>query len=408
VTRRPQIVVLGMMTKMPVGGVVWQNLHYLLGFERLGYEAYYVESHARTPSAFMEHEHDDGSGKAAAFIDATLRRFGLGDRWAFVALHDDGRCYGMSDARLARLYRSADAVINLHGATVPLPEHHATGRLVYLETDPGQLQVELHEGVQETIDFLEPHCAFFSFAENAGGPDCALPSSDRFRFRPTRQPVVVDLWEDVAHEAQVDTFTTIGNWRQHWRTVRLDGEAYTWTKDSEFERFLTLPERTARRFELALSSYQDADRRRLEHHGWRVREAHEVSADAETYRTYVAGSRGEFTAAKDQNVRLRTGWFSDRSATYLAAGRPVVTQDTGFGCALPTGEGLFAVAGVDEAVEAFDRIEADYAAQRAGARAVARECFEAERVLAAMLDAIGVGRPRSRQRPGVQTTPSGA
>ena len=193
---RPKIVLLGMMTKMPVAGVVWQNLHYLLGFERLGYEAYYVETHARTPSMLMSREDDDSSALAAEFIAAIMRRFGLADRWAFKALHDDGRCFGMSELQLERLYGSAELLINLHGGTQPLPELSAGGRLVYLETDPVQLQLELKHGVQETIDFLEPHSAFFTFAENWGSPDCGLPQHDRFRFVPTRQPVVVDLWPD--------------------------------------------------------------------------------------------------------------------------------------------------------------------------------------------------------------------
>jgi hypothetical protein len=190
---RPKVVLLGMMTKMPVAGVVWQNLHYLLGFERLGCEAYYVETHARTPSMLMSHEDDDSSALAAEFIAAIMRRFGLADRWAFRALHDDGRCFGMSESQLERLYGEADVILNLHGGTQPLPELAAGGRLVYLETDPVQLQLELRHGIEETLDFLEPHCAFFTFAENWGQPDCGLPHQERFRFVPTRQPVVIEL-----------------------------------------------------------------------------------------------------------------------------------------------------------------------------------------------------------------------
>src|SRR5213594_3666090 len=177
IAMKPKIVVLGMMTKMPVAGVVWQTVHYLVGLERLGYDVYYVEAHARTPSMFMEREQDDGSGRAAAFIDRVARRFGFAGRWAYHALHDDGRCYGMSESALRRLYESAALIINLHGGTMPLPEHYATGRLVYLETDPVLLQIELHENNPETIAFLEPHCAFFTFGENYGSDDCGLPVS---------------------------------------------------------------------------------------------------------------------------------------------------------------------------------------------------------------------------------------
>jgi GT2 family glycosyltransferase len=386
---RPKIVLLGMMTKMPVAGVVWQNLHYLLGFERLGCETYYVETHARTPSMLMAHPDDDGSALAAEFIAAIMRRFGLADRWAFRALHDDGGCFGMSEMQLERLYGDADLILNLHGGTQPLPELAATGRLVYLETDPVQLQLELRHGVQETLDFLEPHCAFFTFAENWGAPDCGLPSQQRFRFVPTRQPVVMDLWPD--HSAQpADLFTTIGNWRQQWRDVTFEGERYTWSKHHEFLKHLDLPRRTGQAFELALSSCEPAERQLLLERGWRVRDALEVSRGIDRYRDYVGESRGEFTVAKDQNVRLRTGWFSDRSATYLASGRPVVTQDTGFGSILPTGEGLFSFDSSDAAADAISAINSDYARHATAARELAREHFHHEAVLRPLLDHLGI------------------
>jgi GT2 family glycosyltransferase len=386
---RPKVVVLGMMTKMPVAGVVWQNLHYLLGLERLGCEAYYVETHARTPSMLMNNEDDDSSALAAEFIAAVMRRFGLADRWAFHALHDDGRCFGMSQHQLSRLYGSAELLINLHGGTQPLPELSANGRLIYIETDPVQLQLELHHGVQETVDFLEPHSAFFTFAENWGKPDCGLPVQDRFRFIPTRQPVVLDLWPDRSPQP-ADVYTTIGNWRQAWRDVTFGGERYTWSKHHEFLKYLELPERSGQAFELALSSCPPEERQMLSERGWRLRDGLEVSRGIDSYRDYIAGSRGEFTVAKDQNVRLRTGWFSDRSATYLASGRPVLTQDTGFGSALPSGEGLLGFDSLEAAVEGVAEIDGDYSRHARAARQVAREHFSHEVVLGAMLEQLGV------------------
>ena len=128
----------------------------------------------------------------------------------------------------------------------------------------------------------------------------------------------------------------------------------------------------------------------LESHGWQVVDADEVSKDLDAYRDYVRGSRAEFTVAKDQNVRLRTGWFSDRSAAYLAAGRPVVTQDTGFGSTLPTGCGLFAFSTVDDSAAAVEAIGADYDRHSAGARGIAAEYFDHAVVLPALLSACGV------------------
>ncbi len=404
---RPKVVLLGMMSKMPVAGVVWQNLHYLLGLQRLGCEPYYVETHARTPSMLMASEHDDSSALAAEYIAAIMRRFGLSDRWAFRALHDDGRCFGMSESQLERLYGQAALLINLHGGTLPLPELAATGRLIYVETDPVQLQLELSHGVQETVDFLEPHCAFFTFAENwirppapprpPGNSDCRLPRQERFAFEPTRQPVVIDLWPDRSPQP-ADLFTTIGNWRQDWRDVTFAGQRYTWSKHHEFLKYLDLPSRTGRRFELALASCEEAERRMLAAHGWGVRDALQISRGIDDYRDYVGASRGEFTVAKDQNVRLRTGWFSDRSATYLASGRPVITQDTGFSCSLPTGAGLFGFDCPEAAAEAIARVDADYSLHSRAAREIARERFDHEVVLRPLLRRLDVklgGRARA-------------
>lgn len=392
-----KIVLLGMMTRIPVAGVVWQTIHYLLGFERLGYEAYYVEAHARTPSMLMEREEEDSSAKAASFIGGVMRRFGMADRWAFHGLHHDNRCYGLSEGELRRLYDSALMMVNMHGGTDPRAELYATDRLVYLETDPVQLQAELHEGVQATLDFLEPHCAFFSYAENYGSPDCGLPFQDRFPLHPTRQPVIMDFWQ--GRPGAREQLTTIGNWRQPWRDVILDGERYSWSKHNEFMKFIELPRQTPQPFELALSSYDPADQEMLEGHGWQVRHALDFSIDPDDYRDYITGSRGEYSVAKDQNVRLRTGWFSDRSVTYLAAGRPVINQDTGFSNVFPTGEGLFAFSTMEEILAAVEAINSDYRRHARAAEEIAREYFAHDVVLGRLLGDVGVELTSGRGYP---------
>jgi len=384
----PKIVVLGMLTKIPVAGVVWQTLHYLLGLRRLGLDPYYVEAHARSPSMLTPTPETDGAAAAAACIDRVMRRVDLGGSWAYQALHAAGRCYGMSERELLVLYDSAELIVNLHGGTAPRAEHSRSGRLVYLETDPVQLQAELAQEVPETLDFLEQHCAFFTFGENWGAADCGLAPTARFHFHPTRQPVVLDCWPLAEHVRPV--FTTVGNWRQRWRDVTLDGRTYSWSKHAEFARFLDLPARTGRAFELALASYDAGDRALLERHGWRVTDAAAISGDVDAYRRYVSESRGELTVAKEQNVVLRSGWFSDRSATYLGAGRPVITQETGFSNVLPTGTGLHAFGTLDEAAAAVDAVCADERAASADARAIAREWFDSDVVLGELLERCGV------------------
>jgi hypothetical protein len=287
----------------------------------------------------------------------------------------------MSRTELERLYRTADLLINLRGGTVPLPEHVETGRLIYLETDPVQRQIELHNNSQKALKHLEPHVAFFTWALNYGNPDCKVPIDPRFQFQRTLPPIVLDFWQPYANGAG-ELFTTIGNWRQPGR-VTYQGEAYYWSKDREFRKFIDLPSRVGPQFELALSStsHTAEDLALLTANGWQVRDSLVFSADLDLYRRYIAESRGEFTVAKDQNVRLRSGWFSERSAQYLAAGRPVITQDTRFGNVLPTGGGLFPFVDRIDIEDAVGKINGDYARHSRLAGEIAQESFSFDRVL---------------------------
>jgi glycosyltransferase involved in cell wall biosynthesis len=383
IRNRQKIVVLGMMGRMPVAGAVWQAMHYLIGFERLGYEAHYVEAHGCVSWAFGEDE-----SAIASFIDGVMKRFGMPDRWAFHARTGSGSYYGKSQQQVSALYDSAAAIINLHGGTVPTSEMAATKRLVYIDTDPVAVQIELHNQVQSTLDFLGQHCALFSFGENYHNPDCGLPSSDRFPFKPTRQPVVLDFWN--APGSQGRKFTTIGNWLQLRRVVEYDGVEYYWSKHLEFLKFLTLPGQSTEMFELALSGCDDSAQAMLKDNGWQFRDAFSFSRDLDAYRDYIRESKGEFTVAKEQNIHFRTGWFSDRSATYLAAGKPVITQETGFRNVLPTGEGLFGFSTIDEILAAIDAINSNYERHSRAAIAISQDYFSHDVVLTKLLSDLGI------------------
>lgn len=387
-TSKKKIVMLGMMTRIPVAGAVWGAMQYLIGFQRLGFDVYYVEAHGRTPSMLMQNDDDDSSALAAAFIDRVMRRFDLGDKWAFHALHDDGRCYGMTESQLMGLYQSADLLINFHGGTLPRPEHSESNRLLYLETDPVELEIELYHNDSQAIAFLEPHSSFFTWGLNYGQPDCQVPLPARFPFKTTCPVVVQDLWSSPANGA-ASSFTTIGNWRQTGQVEYL-GEIYTWSKHHEYLKIIELPKHTPQVFELALSSYENEDRRLLESHGWRVCNSMDFSTDLDSYRDYIHQSRGEFTVAKDQNVRLRSGWFSERSAQYLASGRPVITQATGFSNVLPTGEGLFEFSTMEDILTAVEAINSDYKGHSRAATDLAREYFNYDIVLPRMLAEAGL------------------
>jgi ATP-binding cassette, subfamily B, bacterial len=393
----PKIVLLGMLTRIPVAGVAWLVGQYANGFQRLGYDVYYVEAHARTPHMFVEN--DMGTDGAARYIADVARRFGFEDRWAFQALHEDGRCLGMSAEELDRLYRDAALIINMHGGTLPLPEHAATDRLVYMGTDPVATELKIHRGEREAIEFLDQHVAFFTWGLNYGNPSCLLPWAGAYSFIPTPPPVVLDFWHGELAPPPTSPFTTIGNWRQAKRPVEYEGRVYSWSKHKEFLKILDLPARTGTPLELALASYEPRDQLLLAEHGWRIRRGLEISGDLDRYRDYIASSAGELSAAKEQNVHFRTGWFSERSATYLAAGRPVILQDTGFGGALPTGEGLLGFDDLEGAADAMAEVTSNPAGHRAAAREIAREYLSHDVVLGNMLEHVGLrhSRPVSRR-----------
>jgi hypothetical protein len=389
---RPVIVVLGLMTRVPVGGVIWQTLQYLIGLQRLGFDVYYVEDHGMPPNMFCDETDLDGTRRAAEFIHRTLDGHGFGRRWSYHVWSGEEPYRGLSEGEIASAFAKAQAVINLSGGTVPRPLHRGKGAFIYLETDPVAPQIELHNGLRATEEFMAAHTAHFTFGENLGAPDCLVPvPPSPLMFYPTRQPIVLDLWSTDAPAGEF--FTTIANWRQPERQMTLDGEVYHWSKHYEFMKFIDLPQRTTQRFELALSSFEESDREMLEGRGWRVRRALDFSQDPDHYRAYIAQSRGEWTVAKDQNVRLRSGWFSDRAATYLASGRPVVTQETGFSNVLPTGCGLFAFSSMDECVQAIEEINSDYGRHSRGAAEIARESFSHDVVLPRMLEQAGVCLP---------------
>jgi hypothetical protein len=393
----PIIVVLGIMTRIPVGGVIWQTLHYLIGLRRLGFDVYYVEDHGMSPVMFCTGDDRYGTRGASKFIHENLVPYGFGDRWSYRMWNVEDGEGGLSQTATRRLFANAAAVINLSGGTAPQPRHRTPGAFIYLETDPVAPEIELHNRLQATADFMAAHTAHLTFGENLGAADCKVPVPPApLQFEPTRQPVVLDLWPSAAQPGP--RFTTVANWRQPQRQMTFAGEIYHWSKHYEFMKFLELPQVTSQGFELALSSYEESDRQMLETFGWKVRPALAFSGNADAYRAYITQSRGEWTVAKDQNVRLRSGWFSDRAATYLAAARPVITQETGFSNILPTGAGLFAFSTMDEILTAIEAINSNYEHHSHSAREIAREYFSDEVVLPRMLKHAGVSLPAHTAR----------
>ena len=384
---RGRIIVFGILFWYPLAGVTYQFLHYLVGLRRLGYDPYYIEDSGRW---VYDPALDDLSPDASPNVKAVaqvLEAHGFGDRWAFRGNYPDGRCYGMTVEQILKLYREADAFLNVTGAQEIREEHLLCPRRIYVESDPFASQAKVASGDREMISALAAHDTHFSFGENLGQPDCTVPV-ERFTWLPTRQPVGLDLWQH-ARRVNGAPYTTITTWHNTGKDITFNGERFYWTKDREFEKFLDLPQRRNAAFELA-AGVNETVRQRLQDHGWRQRHSVDLSTSLSRYREYIQGSRGEFTVARDQYVRPRTGWFSDRSACYLAAGRPVITQETGFSKFIPTGRGLFAFTTMDDVLAALDAIEADYEGHCRAAREIAEEHFSAEKVVGSLMARAGL------------------
>ncbi len=384
-----KLVVLGMMGRAPFAGQTWLYLNWLRGLAGLGHEVYYVEDDSVWPYDPEIDAVSDDCGYAVRHVARSMARIGLGERWAFRLADREDACWGMSESALRELYRSCDALLNVVGATDLREDQLLAPLRVYVETDPVTAELRLARGDGHTAEAFANHHILASYGENYGAPDCGVPlNGHEYVF--TRQPVDLELWP-MAFSARARQFTTIGNYRQDGDDVEWRGSVYHWSKHHEWERFIELPAKVSQDFELALMRCEPGDREQLLAAGWRLRSPFQMSLDAfGAYRRYIAASRGEFTVAKDQNVRLRSGWFSERAACYLASGKPVVTQDTGFSNVLPTGEGLFAVDDVEAAAAAIDEINADYHRHCQAARAIAVEHFEARAVAARLLSSVGL------------------
>ena len=384
-TRR--IVVLGMMGSYPFGGQTWLFLNWLRGLQRLGHDVWYVEDDVLWPYDGRTQTTTEDWTYAVDHIERCMQRIGLADRWGVRFSPVAGARWGPGAERIDELYRTCDVLLNVIGTRLREPHFEARLR-VYVETDP--VTDELRQACGDPFPDLhfDEHHLVATYGENYGADDCGVPFNGR-TFITTRQPVDLDLWP-MAFTPDAPAFTTIGNYRQDGKDVEYQGGVYRWSKHHEWAKFLELPRRVDQEFCLAVTADHD-DRDVLASHGWSVTNPLEMSMDVfGAYPDFIRASRAEFTVAKDQNVRLRSGWFSERDACYLASGKPVVAQDTGFGNVLPTGAGLFAVHDLDDAVEAVTAINRDYRRHCEAARDVAVEHFDAARVARRLLHDVGV------------------
>jgi hypothetical protein len=382
-------IVTGMITSYPVGGVVWDYGQYALGLERLGYEVFYLEDTGWQTYDPRKGEYGEDCSYAVEFLKTSLAQLSptLAKRWRFCNL--DGKTYGLDDKTFSEVLRDTDLFLNVSGGTLLRDEYLACKRKVLIDSDPGWNHFrnfpkwDANPNWQGSHGF-RAHDFFFTYAERIGKPNCVLPDFG-LAWQPTRPLVVMDCWHA---EPPGEKWTTVMTWKNFQETIQHNGVTYG-TKEMEFGNVEQLPARVKAKLEIAVGG-DSAPRERWRSLRWNVVESQNISRTAEEYRHYIQSSRGEFSVAKNVYAATRCGWFSCRSVCYLAAGLPVVVQDTGFSEFIPTGEGLFAFSNLDEAASGIEAVEKDYARHQRAARELARTKFASDVVLGDLLRRIGL------------------
>jgi hypothetical protein len=330
------IVVAGALAqKVGQGGHVWVLLQYLLGFQRLGWDVLFLDRLGQ--SACVDAAGRPCPPEAAAparRVAELMARFGLADAFALVC-DGDGRTVGPPRRTVVERVRESAFLLNVMGFLTDPQILAAADRRVFLDIDPGFGQMWRELGLH---DPFEGHHAHVTIGQNIGQPDCAIPSGG-LAWITTPQPIVLEHWPRQAGAGRA--FTSVASWRGAYGPVEYNGRTYG-LRVHEFRRFAALPRLCRQPFELALEIHpsDQPDRALLERNGWALVEPAAVAGDPWSYRAYVQGSRGELMVAKGMYVQSNSGWFSDRSICYLASGRPVVAQDTGFRSHCPTGRPL--------------------------------------------------------------------
>ncbi len=384
-----RIIVTGMAGLYPVGGVAWDYLQYVTGFFNMGHDVYYHEDTWSWPYHPIEKTYTPDPSYSVDYLRDFFKTYapGLLDRWHYMHLHETS--YGMSTEKFHKIAATADIFLNVSGACM-IPDNLSPRCLkIFLDSDPGYNQIMLSErfswseNVERWCASVEAHDRHFTYAENIYGPDCLVPRLG-FNWKTTRMPVSTEYWREAAQTAPLGPWTTVMTWNAFKGKLVYKGVEYG-SKGAEFEKLMELPQKVNLPLKVAIGGI-NAPLERLAKAGWEVADGPEATVTPAMYQDFIASSRGEISPAKQVYVALRTGWFSCRSACYLAAARPVVVQDTGFSSIYPTREGIMAYSTAEGAAECLASVEADYSRHSAAALEIAKQYFDAGKVLQKLID----------------------
>jgi hypothetical protein len=362
------------------GGVVWVPLQFLLGLKRLGHHVFFVEEcgadDIRPAGAPLERSEN------ASYFRSVMSQFGF-ERDSCLLLTGTTQSIGPDRAEVRTIAGSADLLVNISGVLKDEMLLEEVSTRVLVDLDPAFSQLWHEEGVDMG---LSRHTHHVTVGQAIGSPECPIPTGG-FDWIPTLQPVVLEQWPRATRIVE-EAFTTVANWRGYGSITRDD--VHYGQKAHSLRGFISLPKDTGERFLLALAidPGEEKDIAALADNGWEVIDPLTVASSPADFQHFVQGSRAEFGIAKSGYVASRCGWFSDRSAYYLASGRPVIAQETGFSQFLPAGAGLFAFETAEDAVGAIAELRRDYSRHAEAARGVAEEYFDSDKVLARLLERV--------------------
>lgn len=374
-----KIVVAGLAGTFPMAGSAMSWLQYVYGLKELGHEVFYVEDTDQYIYTPENNSFTDEEIIAVRRLSTMMSSIGLDIPWVFG--NKKGHLHGPGLDAYHEFMRKADMLIHVTGAMYIKEIYAKIPIRVYIDTDPGFIQMRVENGSKKDDDHLSMHTHFFTFAVNINKQSCNIPHVGRM-WHPTRQPICLEMWPVVQQPNINSRFTTLVKWDAGGHTVNSNLHG----KEAEFRRFIDLPLRTSVKLEIA--SLGNIEIKTFEEFGWFVSSGAAASASLARYVSYIGNSFGEFSVAKSAYVKSAGGWFSDRSCAYLACGRPAVLQSTGFESWLPIGAGLFAFNEVGEAVEALEVIMRDWKRQSLAARRIAECHFSSKIVLTDLLEAV--------------------
>jgi hypothetical protein len=372
------IVVTGLIGSIPLPGLTYHYLRYFLGLARLGHRVHYLEDTGSWNYAPATDTMTPDAEESVRYLAAVMEQCGLGDAWTFV--NHDGEVFGTGEETLRKVLSEADLFINVTGANLMRDHYLEVPVRVYLDTDPGFIQMRTQSGSEKDLGHLNLHNRFASFGANICKSNCGIPALGLDWF-PTAQPIVPELWP-LDTLATTDSFVTIMKWKCY-DPVEFEGKSYG-LKDKELQQYLELPSRVQASFKLAVLGEGPKDL--FEQAGWEWSDASPLNLSTDAYQDFFRQARGEWSVAKGAYVGTRSGWFSDRSASLMMMGRPVVVQSTGFEDWLPTGEGVLSFDSLESAADAVAKVQDDYERHAQRARELAEAHFGHDVVLPALID----------------------